>query len=143
MTSSATWCSAPTPGQGSSDDYTTVTRSRLWKAVHRIALTKEQAADLPQNPGKDDDTRADAFMERHDYDDNIQVELDALSPDVLRGLYQEVIDRYWDAGAYDAVLAREAQERQELWSDDDEDDEDDEDDGADTIADYSTFGDSC
>jgi hypothetical protein len=112
------------PGAELSDDYTTVTRSRLWKAVHRIALTKEQAADLPQNPGKDDDTRADGFMERHGYTDNIQVELDALSPDVLRGLYQSVIDQYWDANTYDAVVKREGEERQELWSDDDDEDDD-------------------
>ena len=50
------------PGAVLSDDYTTATHTRLWKALHRIALTKEQAADLPQNPGKDDDTRNEAFM---------------------------------------------------------------------------------
>jgi hypothetical protein len=108
-----------------SDDYTTVTRSRTWKAVHRIALTAEQAAGLPQNPGKDTDTRADGFMERHGYDDNIQVELDALAPDVLRGLYQSAVDLYWDADAYEAVMEREREERDELSGDGEDDDYED------------------
>ncbi len=51
------------------------------------------------------------------------MELDALSPDVLRGLYQGVIDQYWDSAAYDAVVEREDDERQELWPDEDDDDE--------------------
>jgi hypothetical protein len=94
-----------------SDDYGTVTDTRLWQAVHRIALTKDQARDLPQNPGKDEDPRTEAFMDRHDYTENIQVELDALDPPELRRLYREAIDRYWDNDAYRAVLAREDEER--------------------------------
>jgi hypothetical protein len=111
------------PGARLSDDYTTVTGSRLWKAVHRIALTKEQVDlyDLPENPGKDDDPRSDAFMERHDYIDNVQVELDALSPDVLRGLYQSAIDQYWDTDAYDEVIDRENDDLDELDSGTDDD----------------------
>lgn len=104
------------PSAQLSDDYTTVTGSRLWKAVHRIALTKEQVEqyDLPENPGKDDDPRTDAFMDRHDYDTNVQVELDALAPDVLRGLYQSAIDQYWDDDAYGTVIDRENDDLDEL-----------------------------
>ncbi len=94
-----------------------VQRTDCWKATHRIALTKEQIEeyDLPENPGKDADTRTEAFMERHGYDTNVQVELDALAPDVLRGLYQAAIDEYWDDNAYQKVIAREAEERDQLW----------------------------
>jgi hypothetical protein len=88
--------------------------------------------NLPENPGKDTDTRAEDFMDRHDYVDNVQVELDALAPDVLRGLYQDAIDLYWDAGAYDAALVRENIERGELYDDDQDDDEEDED----TVTDF-------
>jgi hypothetical protein len=97
-----------------SQDYTTVTRSRVWHGVHRIALTKEQAAGLPQNPGKDTDTRTSAFMKRHGYTTNIQVELDALAPPELRRLYQGVVDQYWDDDAYNAVIERENEEREQL-----------------------------
>lgn len=41
----------------------------------------------------------------------MQVELDAVDPGVLRGLYQRVIDRYWDAAAFRAALASEKQHR--------------------------------
>jgi hypothetical protein len=44
----------------------------------------------------------------------VQVELEALPPEVLRGLCEQEIGRYWDAAAYDAVLAREAEERESL-----------------------------
>lgn len=104
------------PGAILSDDYTTVTHSSLWTAVHRIALTKEQVEqeNLPQNPGKDDDTRSESFMARHGYETNVQVELDALSPDLLRGLYREAIDPYWDADAYNTAIEREDEERDQL-----------------------------
>ena len=104
------------PGAILSDDYTTVTQSSLWTAVHRIALTKEQVEqeNLPQNPGKDDDTRSEAFMLRYGYEENVQVELDALSPDLLRGLYREAIDPYWDTDAYNTAIEREDEERDQL-----------------------------
>lgn len=51
-------------------------------------------------------------MDRHG--ENVQVELDALPPDVLRQLYQDAIDRYWDMSAYEAALRREKAERHTL-----------------------------
>jgi hypothetical protein len=91
-------------------------RTDCWAKTYRIALTKEQVQDydLPENPGKDTDTRTGAFMERHGYTENVQVELDALSPTVLRELYRNAIDQHWDEDAFDAAMEREEQERDQL-----------------------------
>lgn len=40
----------------------------------------------------------------------MQVELEALTPEALRGIYQQAIDGYWDAEISAAVLAREKRE---------------------------------
>jgi hypothetical protein len=79
--------------------------------VRRIALNTEQIEeyDLPENAGKKTDTRAGSFVAKHGR--LVQVELDALAPDVLRGLYQDAIDDFWDYDAYDAILKTEADER--------------------------------
>ncbi len=80
----------------------------------RVALTPGQIADynLPEQFGKSTDSRAHGFIERHGR--LVQVELDALPPDVLRDLYQEAIDRYWNPSAFEAALEREAEERSKL-----------------------------
>ncbi len=93
-----------------------VERTGCWVATHRIALTKEQARNLPRSISDKDDSRQPAFNKAHGYPpgSKIQVELDALTPDVLRGLYQDVVDQYWDDDAYEAVLAREDEERDQL-----------------------------
>jgi hypothetical protein len=82
--------------------------------VIRIALSPKQVElyQLPPQPGKASDTRAGRFVARHGQ--LIQVELDALPPDVLRGLYQEAINRFWDRSKYEAILEREERERQAL-----------------------------
>jgi hypothetical protein len=82
--------------------------------LHRIALTNEQVArfGLPEAPGKESDSRAGAFAERHGK--LVQVELEALDPAELRRLYQDAIGRYWDDIQYAAVLEQEEQERREL-----------------------------
>jgi hypothetical protein len=36
------------------------------------------------------------------------------APDVLHGLYREAFEDYFNMSAYDAVVAREAEERAEL-----------------------------
>lgn len=89
-------------------------RTGCWKAVHRVALTPEQVDEyeLPEAFGKDTDSRRTGFVER--FGSNVQVELDALPPDVLRDLYQTEIDRYWDTSAYEAALVREQAERAAL-----------------------------
>ncbi len=61
------------------------------------------------------DSRAGAFVRRHGQ--LVQVELDALPPDVLRSLYAEAVERLWDvvsAYAYEDVLEQEHEERVEL-----------------------------
>jgi len=79
--------------------------------VIRVALTEEQVREhaLPMMMGKATDTRAAGFVARHG--ELVQVELDALPPDVLRGLYQDELDRYWDPDAYEAVLEQEQEEK--------------------------------
>lgn len=73
----------------------------------RVALSAEQVAeyDLPINPGKPTDSRAKAFEDRHGV--NVQVEVDALPPDVLAGLFEDAVTQFWDESAFDAVVARE------------------------------------
>jgi hypothetical protein len=89
-------------------------RSGCFAQVERVALTAAQveAYQLPPQPGKTTDSRAAGFLARHGR--LVQVELDALAPDDLQGLYQAAIDRYWDPAAHAAALAQEAQERGRL-----------------------------
>jgi hypothetical protein len=91
-----------------------VKRGDCFDEVVRIALTPEQVTqhNLPPQPGKATDSRAAGFRARHGR--LMQVELDALPPEVLRGLYQEAIDRYWDMSTFAAVRAQEDTERMRL-----------------------------
>ena len=86
-------------------------RAACFDGTRRVALTAEQVAsyDLPPMPGKESDSRASGFVARHGR--LVQVELDALPPEVLRALYQAAIDYYWDTSAYRAVMERERDER--------------------------------
>jgi hypothetical protein len=89
-------------------------RTDCWDKVVRVALTAAQVAEyrLPPNPGKATDSRAGSFIARHG--ELVQVELDALDPNNLRGLYQAAIDRYWDVSAYAEVLDQEQDDLQRL-----------------------------
>jgi hypothetical protein len=80
----------------------------------RVALTLEQAEehDLPPMVGKETDTRAAGFTAK--YGRLFHIEVDALPPDVLRGLFADALAEYWDEDIYGAVLEREAAERAEL-----------------------------
>jgi hypothetical protein len=84
-----------------------VERTNCWDEVIRVGLNYEQLAEfnLPENPGKDSDSRKDEMIRR--YGRNIQVELEALDEEVLRGLYQDAINQFWDASAHEAVLEQE------------------------------------
>ena len=75
---------------------------------------REQVVEhnLAEQMGKSTDTRARGFVERHGK--LVQVELDALPPDVLRRLYGDAIELFWDESAYEAVLKQERQERASL-----------------------------
>jgi len=89
-------------------------RSDCSDEVVRVALTAQQvtAYRLPPAMGKAADTRANAFVARHGA--LVQVELDALPPDVLQSLYQGAIDQYWDTSGFETVLEREAVDLQQL-----------------------------
>ena len=82
--------------------------------VRRLALDWSQvvAHDLPPQLGKATSSRAATFVERHGR--LVQVELEALPPDVLRELYAEAVADYWDDDAYRAVVEREQAERRTL-----------------------------
>ena len=90
--------------------------------VIRVALSFEQVQEygLPFNPDPKvqeklaNDPRAKKFCEKYGYDEPVQHEVDALPPDVLRGLYQDAIDEFWDDAAYQAVLAQEEADKEEL-----------------------------
>ena len=79
-----------------------------------VALTAEQVAEygLPEMMGKESDPRAAGFTAK--YGRLVQVELDALDPDDLRRLFADAIEPYWDAATFEAVIAREAEEREKL-----------------------------
>ena len=91
-----------------------VTRVRLFEETRRIALTDEQVGeyDLPPQVGKATDSRASQFVARHGR--LVQVELDALDPDALRGLYAAALDEYWDMSTYETVMEQEDKERESL-----------------------------
>ncbi len=85
-----------------------------WYTFERVVLSREQVDEyeLPENPGKDKDSNAGKFKAK--YGTNVQVELDALDPLVLRQLFADAIDPYWDEDVAAGVLEREAEERETL-----------------------------
>jgi hypothetical protein len=89
-------------------------RTGCWDEVRRVALTAEQVAQygLPPQLGKATDSRAAGFLARHGR--LVQVELDALPPDILHQLYAEAIADFWRDDAYQAALTRERTDRRTL-----------------------------
>jgi hypothetical protein len=85
-------------------------RTGCFDNVVRVALTADQVEqyELPEQMGKRSDTRARKFVERHGR--LVQVELDALPPDLLRDLYANAIADYWDESAFKAAVARERED---------------------------------
>jgi hypothetical protein len=77
--------------------------------IRRLAVLAEQIAewDLPTRPTKRSDTRAAAF-------EGQSVELDALSPAVLRGLVKEAITRHLDPEVLARTRVIERAERETL-----------------------------
>ena len=89
-------------------------RTDCFDDVVRVALTADQVEqyELPEQMGKASDSRARKFVERHGR--LVQVELDALPPDLLHELYQEAVADYWDESAFDLAMERERDERAAL-----------------------------
>jgi hypothetical protein len=72
----------------------------------RVAVTEEQIDDwdLPTRPTKKSDTQSKAFGE-------ISVELDAIEPNQLRALVQDVIERHLPQRQFEVLKAAEESER--------------------------------
>ena len=89
-------------------------RADCFSEMIRIALSPEQIIDynLPPQMGKSTDTRAAGFIEKHGK--LVQVELDALPPNVLRDLYQEEISNFFDLSIYDEAMRQEQEDKELL-----------------------------
>lgn len=82
--------------------------------LERVALNADQVTtfDLPPQMGKASDSRASQFVASHGR--LVQVELDALDPDDLRGVFTEAIRPLWDMSQFETVRAQEDAERATL-----------------------------
>lgn len=93
-------------------------RTDCFDEIIRVALTPEQVEryNLPEYPGKATDSRAKGFRKRHGK--LVQVELDALPPDVLKLLYEEEFFGYFDLEMWDTVVKDEEKDIEKLkqWS---------------------------
>ena len=98
----------------SGEDLTRDFVERSGLELTRIAVLPEhiERFNLPPALGKSTDTRAAGFEARHGR--LVQVEVEALPPNVLRDLYLEEFNRWWDPTAYASVLEREAADRNRL-----------------------------
>lgn len=96
-------------GEDISRDF--VARTGCWDKVLRVALTSGQVKEfeLPKAVGKVTDSRAAAFAARHG--ELVQVELDALPPDVLRSLFEGALAKFWDEAAFQQSLRVERLDR--------------------------------
>jgi len=99
-------------GEHIGDDF--VRRSDCWDEAFRVALTVDQVTDhdLPMPPGKESDSRARRFVERHGA--LVQVELEALPPEALRAEFAAAVAPWWDDVAYTEALGRENSDRSAL-----------------------------
>jgi hypothetical protein len=91
-----------------------IKRTNCWHEVRRVALTDAQVKeyDLPPQMGKDTDSRAQGFIARHGR--LVQVELDALPPDILRAFYADALADFWNDNVHDRAVSLEATERRTL-----------------------------
>lgn len=93
--------------EGEDIDRDFVARTDCWDKVIRVALTAEQVEEhnLPPMPGKATSSRAAGFIARHGR--LVQVEVDALPPDVLLGLFRDALDEWWDESVWEEVMLQE------------------------------------
>ena len=91
-----------------------IERTNCFTVTERVALNRDQIMEynLPILPGKATDTRAARFIK--EVGELVQVELDALEPDVLRDAYRAVTSEYFDMSIYREVMETESRERQAL-----------------------------
>lgn len=92
---------------------------------YKIALTPEQCIkyDLPRSFAKEKDNNLNAFelnfvntltAEERRAGRGVQIEVDALEPSTLQTLFTTHVEKYWDTGAYEAVLQAEDDDRERL-----------------------------
>lgn len=92
---------------------------------YRVALTPEQCDDydLPRNSAKEKDPNTDQFLATFEdtltddeVDDGlgVQIEVDAIDPNVLHDLFADAIEMYWDDEAFEAVQAEEEDDIEQL-----------------------------
>jgi hypothetical protein len=95
-------------------DYVRASYRTVILGVERVALTPEQVEEhnIPENPGKEKSTNRAKFEE--EFGVNVQVEVDALPPDVLRAEFEQAVGQMWDRQAFEAVLDQEAEDREAL-----------------------------
>lgn len=81
--------------------------------VRRIALNMDQVDEYqpPPNPAKMTDSRVGDYIDMYGYE---SWELDALPPDVLTQLISDELNNLRDHDAWEAALAREAEEQRKL-----------------------------
>jgi hypothetical protein len=116
-----------------------IAQTDCWATTSRIGLSEAQVAalSLPVLAGKPKDSRATGFIARHpvihaahvfarcgdprchvDHAPGtvpVQIELDAVEPQMLHDWYRAAIDEHWDTSVFEAVQEREDSERaQEL-----------------------------
>lgn len=86
----------------------------VWDEVLRVALNEDQIAEhkLPPLPGKSWDPRAGRFEAM--YGELVQVELDALPPDVLKNIYDEAVDQYFDQDKFERSFEQEEGDNAQL-----------------------------
>lgn len=98
-------------------------RADCFAEVRRIAVLPEQVDELGlvPMPGKSSDTRAAGFVANHGR--LVQVEVEAIPPDVLRDLLLSTFEEFFDRETYEKVLAQERDERMELAGSEDWEDE--------------------
>ena len=79
----------------------------------RVALTPElvEEHNLPQGFGKKKDPRRNAFVKRYG---DVQVEVEALTPELLQSLITDAVMDGWDDAAYEEVTEREEEERDRI-----------------------------
>jgi hypothetical protein len=93
-----------------------VARTGCWSHVQRLAVTVDQAVDLPPTTGKDSDPRWPAFAIEHGLDEArpVQWEAEAIDPAALRDLVLGAVADYIDTAVLNAVLAQETADRARL-----------------------------
>lgn len=91
-----------------------VKRTNCFDKVIRVALNEEQIEryNLPPQMGKSTDTRSKKFISKKGK--LVQVELDALQPDVLQNLFMEQIVNYFNFDTFNKVIEKEKGEREQL-----------------------------